>query len=112
MRIVVVGARGQFEQGVFAALDVVKTFHRRRRRAEHDDGVLHLPAHDRDVARVVARGFFLFVGMLVLLVHDDEAERVHRCEERRARADDDARAALANLVPFVVPLARDRKSVV
>ena len=65
----------------------------------------HLAAHDGDVARVVARRFLLFVSVLVFLVHDDEAERFDRRKNRRARADDDARAALPNLVPFIVPFA-------
>jgi hypothetical protein len=43
--------------------------------------------------------------MLVLLVHDDESERLDGREDGRTRADDDARAPLANLVPLVVPLA-------
>ena len=103
--LLVVGAELEFEQRVFAALDVVEALHRRRRGAEHDHGVVHLPAHDGDIARVVARGFLLFVGMLVLFIHDDEAERLDGREDGRARADDDARAALPNLVPLVVALA-------
>ena len=79
---------------------------RRRGRAEHDDGIFHLAAHDGHVARVIARRFLLFVSVLVLLVHDDEAERFDRRKNRRARADDDARPALPDLVPLVVPFAR------
>ena len=84
---------------------IVKTFQRRRGRAEHDGGAFHLAAHDGHVARVIARRFLLLVGVLVFLVHDDEAERFDRRKNRRARADDDARAALANLVPFIVAFA-------
>ena len=42
--------------------------------------------------------------MLVLLIDNHEAKRLHRREHRRARADDDPRPALPNLVPLVVPL--------
>ena len=41
----------------------------------------------------------------MLLVHDDEAERLDRRENGRTRADDDARPALADFMPLVVPLA-------
>ena len=41
----------------------------------------------------------------MFLVHDDEAKRFDRRENRRARADDNARAALSNLVPLVVAFA-------
>ncbi len=101
----VVHALGQFEQREVAAFAVVKTFERRRGRAEHDDGMFHLAAHDRDIARVIARRFLLLVSVLVFLVHDDEAERFDRRKNRRARADDDARPALPDFVPFVVPFA-------
>ena len=64
-----------------------------------------LAAHDRHVPRVVARRFLLFVGRLVLLVHDDQPEVFYRSEQRRARADHDPRLALVNAMPLVVPLA-------
>ena len=103
--LLVVHARGQFEQRVFAALRVVEALERRRGGAEHDHRAFHLAAHHGDVARVIARRFLLLVGMLVLFIHDDEAERIDGREDGRARADDDARAALADLVPFVVAFA-------
>ena len=40
----------------------------------------------------------------MFLIHDHQAKRLHRCEHRRASTDHDARPALPNLVPFVVPL--------
>ena len=101
----VIHALRQFKQRVFALFAIVITFERRRGRAEHDDGVFHLAAHDGHVARVVARRFLLLVGVLVFLVHDDEAERFDRRKNRRTRADDDAGAALANFVPFIVAFA-------
>ena len=41
----------------------------------------------------------------MLLIDDDQAQRVHRSEYGGAGADDDARAALSDLVPFVMPFA-------
>src|SRR5438876_7562029 len=60
---------------------------------------------------MIARSFLLLVGMLVFLVHNDEAERIDRREDRRARADDDAGTALADLVPLVMPLAGGKMAV-
>ena len=60
---------------------------------------------------MIAGRLLLLVGMLVFLVHDDEAQRVHRRENGRARADDDACAALANLVPFIMALAGGQMAV-
>ena len=54
---------------------------------------------------MVAGGFFLFVGVLVFFVHDDEAEGVNGGEDGAAGADDDAGAALADFVPFIVAFA-------
>ena len=109
--LLVVRPLGQLEQRVFALAAVVVAFQRRRGRAEHDHGAFHLAAHNGDVARVVAGRLLLLVGMLVLLVHDDQAERFDGGEDGRARADGDARAALANLVPLVVPLAGGQMAV-
>ena len=92
-------------------LAVVEALQRRRGRAEHDHRAFHLAAHDGHVARVVARRFLLLVGVLVFLVHDDEPERFDRREDGRARADDDAGAALADLVPFVVAFAGGQMAV-
>ena len=69
------------------------------------DALLHLRAHDRDIARVIARRFLLFVGSLVLFIDDDQSEILERREDGAARADHDPRAAGLNLVPFIVPLA-------
>ena len=87
------------------------TLQRRRGAAEHDDAFFHLRAHDGDIARVIARRFLLLVGSLVFLIDDDEPEVRQRREDRAARADHDARAAVMNLVPFVVALALGQMSV-
>ena len=62
-------------------------------------------AHNRDIARVITRRFFLFVGRFVFFIDDDQPEIFQRREDRAARADDDARASRLNLVPFVVAFA-------
>ena len=107
----VVHARGHVEQGVLAALDVVEALHRRRGGAEDDDGAFHLCAHDGDIARVVAGGFLLLVGVLVFLIHNDESKRINGRKDGGARPDDDAGAALPYLVPFIMALARGEMAV-
>ena len=62
-------------------------------------------AQHGDIAAVVARDVFLLVGVLVLLIDEDEAEVRQRREDGGARADDDAGDALADAVPFVEALA-------
>ena len=49
--------------------------------------------------------------MLVFLVHNDEPQRLHRRKDGRASADDNLRAALSNLVPFVVAFACGKMTV-
>ena len=68
-------------------------------------------APGRDLAGVIPGRLLLLVGMLVLLVHNDQAQRIDRGEDGRARADDDPGAALADLVPLVVPFARGQMAV-
>ena len=41
----------------------------------------------------------------MLLVHDDQPERLERREDRRARADDDVDVAAPDALPLIVALA-------
>ena len=75
----------QFDQPVLALLRVVVRLERRRGRAKHDRHAFKMTAHNGDVARVIMRRFLLLVGMLVLLVHDDNAEILEGRENGRAR---------------------------
>ena len=62
----------------------------RRRASEDGDGPLERRPLGRDRSRVVAGVGLLLVGRVVLLVDADQPEAAHRCEDRGARADDDA----------------------
>ncbi len=64
-----------------------------------------MATHNRHIAGVITRSFLLLVRMLVLFIHDDQAERGDGRENGGAGADDNAGAALADLVPFVVAFA-------
>ena len=68
-------------------------------------------AHDRHLARVIARRLALLVARLVLLVDDDRAEVLERREDRRARADGDALLAALEREPRVVALAVAQRAV-
>ena len=100
-----VHALREFEQLVFAGLRVAETFEGRRGAAEDHGAVFKTCPQHGDVASVVARRFLLLVGIFVLLIDDDEAEIFERREDGAARADDDARASVGNLVPLIVSLA-------
>ena len=62
-------------------------------------------AEDCDVAGVVAGGGFLFVGVFVFFVYDDDAEVLERGEDGGAGTDDDAGFAFADAVPFIESLS-------
>ena len=85
---------------VASALGVGPGLERGRGGAEDDDGVVEFGAHDGDVAAVVARGLFLLVAGVVLLVDQDEAEIDHGREDSGARTDDDAGFTAADAVPL------------
>ena len=64
-----------------------------------------------DDARVVARRLVLLVAHVLFLVEDDEADVIGRREERRARADDDARLIAAHAQDGVVALREAQAAV-
>ena len=73
-----VGALIHAQHAVFILLHVVKGFQRWSGRPQHDGSALQLGAQHGEVASMVARAVLLLVGRIVLLVHDDEAEILHR----------------------------------
>jgi hypothetical protein len=60
---------------------------------------------------VIARRFFLFVGRIVLLVDDDEAEPSERSEHGGPRADDEIHIAAADPMPLIVAFAVRERTV-
>ncbi len=78
----------------------------RRRGAAKDDGAFFEPSADSgDVAGVIAGRVFLFVGVFVFFINDDEVEAFERGEDSAAGSDDDACLFAVDLVPFVVAFA-------
>ena len=60
-------------------------------------------AHNRDVACVITRCFFLLIGSLVFFINDDQAKILQWSEDRAARANNDFGASGMNLMPLIVP---------
>ena len=60
---------------------------------------------------MVARGIFGFVGILLLLIHDDEAEISARGEDGASRADHNARSSGLDALPLIVALANGERAV-
>ena len=101
----VVGPFEHLEKSVFSPGAVIKTFQGRGRRAQDHGGLFHLASNDGDIAGMVARRLFLFVSVLVLLIHNDQTQRIDRRKNRRAGADDNAGASLPDFVPFIMAFA-------
>src|SRR5207302_3467255 len=85
-------------------LERLPRFRPRRGRAEYGDSAFERCALSRHRARVVARVRLLLVRRVVLLVDADDAERRDRCEDGRARADDDRRLAGCDALALVAAL--------
>src|SRR2546429_7707977 len=60
---------------------------------------------------IVAQPLLLLVGRVVLLVHHHETQPPGRCEDRRARADDDPRLAREDAPPLAPAFARPEPAV-
>ena len=94
-----------------AARDVLRALQRRRGRAEDRQRAGVLRAHHRQIAPVVADALLLLERGIVLLVDDHHAERPHRREDRRARAERDADLAGAETPPGRQALLRRQPAV-
>ena len=101
----------QREIVIAAGLGVIAADNVRRRRAEQQQRAMLRTAKLCHVARVVARCALGFVGILLLLVDDEQAEILHGRKDGAARADDDARKTGADALPLIITL-RERKSAV
>ena len=83
----------------------IQRLERGRRATENQPRPLELRAHRGGIAGVVARRRALLVAGLVLFVHDNGAQALHRREYRRAGADGDQPLTPAQRAPRVRALA-------
>ena len=100
-----VHALGENGQPIFARARIVITLQRRRGAAQNHHAFLDLRPHHCDIARVIPRRLFLFVGGLVFFIDNDEPEIFQRSKNGAARADYDPGAPGMDFVPFIVALA-------
>ena len=95
-------------------------FDRRRRGRQHDRDFGDMRAHHRHVAGVIMRAVILLVGLVVLLIDDDQAQDPHRAETapsarrprpapRRPRSRPNCAAACAASVRNAIPSGRTPK---
>ena len=96
-------ALGEDNPFVAAAPDIDHGLEGGRRGGENDRAGCVARAYDGDVAGVVDHPVFLLEAAVVLLVDDDQAEIGKGQEQRRARADDNARLAAGNRAPGLAP---------
>ena len=101
----------QREVMIAPGLGVIAADNVRRCRAEQQQRTVLGAAELGHVARVIARRALGLIGVLLLLVDDEQAEILHGCENRAARADNDARETRADALPLVVAL-RERQAAV
>src|ERR1700722_812910 len=98
-------AVGEFDKRVFIFLRVEIRLERWRSGTQHDDGVRHFGAHDRDVTGVVAWRFLLLVRRVLFLVDDDEREVGDGGKYSGARAYHHSRITPLNTMPLLGALA-------
>ena len=60
---------------------------------------------------MVARGIFGFVGILLLLIYDDEPKIAARGEDGASRSDHNARSSGLDSLPLIVALANGERAV-
>ena len=75
----------------------------RRCGAEDYRGLLEFSAHHGEVPRIVPQTVILFVGGVMLFIHDDQPKIPNRCKKGGSRPDNQADIAAAELFPLVMP---------
>jgi hypothetical protein len=99
-------AARQRDAAIAAAQDVDDRLQRRRRSGQHDRDLRQRCAQHRHVARLITDPVLLLVGLVVLLIDDDEPQLRQRQKEGRPRPDDDLGAAVGDRPPRIAPLRR------
>ncbi len=79
-------AAGRSQTVTLPRLGVAARLEAGRRRGQDGHRARLVRAHQREIARVIARGVLLLEGGVVLLVDHDDAQPLDRREHRRARA--------------------------
>ena len=101
----------QFMQAVSPRQGGVIALHRRRRRGQQQQRAVPGTAEFGHVPGVIPRGGFRFIGVLLLLVHDNQAEVVAGGEHGRAGADHHAGFPPLDPLPLVHSLPDGQRAV-
>src|SRR4051812_18226375 len=74
----------QFDQTVFSLTGVMVGLERWSRRSQYHGGSGELPAHDRDIASVVARRLLLLIRRIMFFIDHYESKILHGCKNSRS----------------------------
>ena len=101
----------QAAEAVIPLAGVIGRLHRGGGGAKHQTGSLLHTAVFGNIPCVVARGFFRFVGALLLLVQYDEAQPFQRGEHRRAGSQHHRSLTPADALILIPPLRQPQAAV-
>ena len=104
-------AIGQAKEAIDAAVGLVHALHRRGGRAKHHQRPVVQSQPEGDLPGMIPGRLLGFIGMLLLLVHDDDARPFQGRKHRRTGADDHPRFSFADSAPLVVPLPHSQRAV-
>ena len=102
----IVHAMGHFQQRIIAALHACKGQDGWGCTGQHQRRALALAAGNGNLSRVILGKMLALVALLMLLIHHDQPQPLHRRKHRRARADHHPRASQADTPPLVKALTR------
>ena len=107
----IVNALRESEQPVLSRGAIVPTFHGRSCASENYCAALVLRPQNGDITSVIARGFLLLIGALMLFIDDDDSKVFERRKDSASRPDDNARTAGMNLPPLIEAFASRKMAV-
>ena len=91
--------RSQLDPIIFTCVRVCPTLKAWRCRCQHNPRAAEACAQNRHIAGVIEHAVILLVRGVMLFIDDDQSEVLIRQKQRRARTDNDLRAALPNHPP-------------
>ena len=96
--------RGQPHRFIAALIDIDDSFQRRRRRRQRHRKTTETAARHRHITGVIDNAFFLFIGVVMFFIDNDETQFLKRQKQRRSRAHHQPRASIRHAPPAAPPL--------
>jgi hypothetical protein len=103
---------GHGDEMIPPGLTILVGLNRRGAGPEQNREVLRARPHHGRVAGLVARSCILLVGVVVLLVNDDQAEPRERGKERGTRTDHQVHGPACHPHPLIIPLPGAKATVI